>query len=173
MVTPIQLWDKYQGSLFKIMEALLMDLYEPRLPLPEEARESIQTQITNQGLNFEDYNITTEDGYILNLWHVWNPAISQKKVAFMQHGLIDIAGTWFFNTPEKSIAHQLANMGYDVWLGNNRGTVFSYRHVNLTVKDDEYWDFSFHEMGKYDVPANVDFILQKTGVEKLTYVGHS
>jgi pimeloyl-ACP methyl ester carboxylesterase len=91
----------------------------------------------------------------------------------MQHGLIDIAGTWFFNTPEKSIAHQLANMGYDVWLGNNRGTVFSYRHVNLTVKDDEYWDFSFHEMGKYDVPTNVDFILQKTGAEKLTYIGHS
>ena len=116
-----------------------MDLYEPRLPLPEEARESIQTQITNQGLKFEDFNITTDDGYILNLWHFWNPEITQKKVAFMQHGLIDIAGTWFFNTPEKSIAHQLANMGYDVWLGNNRGTVFSYRHVNLTVEDDEYW----------------------------------
>ena len=28
-------------------------------------------------------------------------------------------------------------------------------------------------MGKYDVPANIDFILQKTGAEKLTYIGHS
>jgi len=91
----------------------------------------------------------------------------------MQHGLIDIAGTWFFNTPEKSIAHQLAHIGYDVWLGNNRGTVFSYRHVNLTVHDKEYWNFSFNEMARYDVPTNVDFVLQKTGVEKITYLGHS
>lgn len=28
-------------------------------------------------------------------------------------------------------------------------------------------------MGKYDVPANVDFILEQTGFEKLIYMGHS
>jgi lysosomal acid lipase/cholesteryl ester hydrolase len=28
-------------------------------------------------------------------------------------------------------------------------------------------------MGKYDVPANIHFILNKTGVDKLTYIGHS
>jgi pimeloyl-ACP methyl ester carboxylesterase len=67
----------------------------------------------------------------------------------------------------------MANKGYDIWLGNNRGTVFSYRHVNLTVNDKEYWNFSFNEMGKYDVPTNIDFVLKQTGAEKLTYIGHS
>lgn len=85
-------------------------------------------------------------------------------MAFFQHGLIDVAGTWFFNTPDKSLAHLLAAEGYDIWLGNNRGTVNSYQHVNLTVNDKEYWNFSFDEMGKYDLPTNIDFVLQKTGV---------
>jgi len=64
------------------------------------------------------------------LWHVWKqnatPAVSketaERKVAFFQHGLIDIAGTWWFNTPEISIASKLANEGWDLWFGNNRGT---------------------------------------------------
>lgn len=28
-------------------------------------------------------------------------------------------------------------------------------------------------MAKYDLPATIDFILKKTGQEKLHYVGHS
>jgi len=47
----------------------------------------------------------------LSLWHVWNPLkidLNSTPV-FMQHGLIDIAGTWFFNEPSKSQAYILAN----------------------------------------------------------------
>ena len=60
-----------------------------------------------------------------------------------------------------------------MWFGNNRGTTNSYLHVNLTVEDTEYWDYSYNEMGKYDLPANVDYVLKKTGVSKITYMGHS
>jgi len=67
----------------------------------------------------------------------------------------------------------LALEGYDIWLGNNRGTVNSYMHQNLTIENKKYWEFSFHEMGKYDVASNIDFILHKTGASKLTYIGHS
>lgn len=91
----------------------------------------------------------------------------------MQHGLIDIAGTWFFNEPEKAPSYTLAKQGYDIWLGNNRGTAESHNHVSLTPKDAKYWEFSFNEMGKYDVPANIDFVLNKTKVERVTYFGHS
>ena len=28
-------------------------------------------------------------------------------------------------------------------------------------------------MGLYDTPANIDFILEKTGQQQLTYMGHS
>ena len=40
-------------------------------------------------------------------------------------------------------------------------------------KDDAYWQFTFHEMAIYDLPAMIDFILFKTKAEKLTYFGHS
>jgi len=34
-------------------------------------------------------------------------------------------------------------------------------------------DFSFHEMGVYDMTAAIDFILEKTGHSKLDIVGYS
>jgi lysosomal acid lipase/cholesteryl ester hydrolase len=87
--------------------------------------------------------------------------------------LIDIAGTWFFNTPQKSAATILAKEGYDIWLGNNRGTTNSFKHVNLTVEDKAYWQYTFNEMGKYDAPAFQRTVLNKTGKDQLVYVGHS
>ena len=39
--------------------------------------------------------------------------------------------------------------------------------------DEEFWEFSFDEMAKYDVPAAIKMVLNKTGVNNLTYIGHS
>lgn len=80
----------------------------------------------------------------------------------MQHGLIDDGGTWFFNNETLSLALTLVDMGYDVWVTNSRGTVYSNEHVNFTVDDEEYWNFTFHEMAKYDVPGNLNYILSHT-----------
>lgn len=33
--------------------------------------------------------------------------------------------------------------------------------------------FSFHEMGMYDVPATIDYILEYTNHSQLYYIGHS
>ena len=55
-------------------------------------------------------------------------------------------------------AFMLAKAGFDVWLGNNRGVEYSEGHVNLTTKDEAYWNFDFEEMGLYDVPAEIDYI---------------
>lgn len=40
-------------------------------------------------------------------------------------------------------AFQLADAGYDVWLGSYRGNEYSEGHVNLTVKDKKYWEHRF------------------------------
>ncbi len=71
------------------------------------------------------------------------------------------------------MAFILANLGYDVWLGNNRGNKYSKNHKNISIKEKKFWDFSFHEMGLYDLPAIIDYIRTTTGVEKITYIGHS
>lgn len=69
----------------------------------------------------------------------------------------------FLLNGEKSVAYQIARRGYDVWLGNNRGTNYSRKHVNYDLADKEthikYFDFSFVELAKYDVPCMIDFVL--------------
>jgi predicted alpha/beta hydrolase len=66
----------------------------------------------------------------------------------------------------------LANKGYDVWLGNNRGNKYSMDTVK-PMNSKDYWQFSYQQMGRYDVPANIDYVLTKTGQKTLSYAGHS
>lgn len=61
----------------------------------------------------------------------------------MQHGLISSADDWCLNTDKNSIALVLANKGYDIWLGNNRGNKYSMNHTSLNIKSRKFWDFSF------------------------------
>lgn len=73
-------------------------------------------------------------------------------------------------------AYMLADAGYDVFMGNARGTASSRQHVRLNWngrKRKEYWAFSWHEIGYYDLPASIDYILKLTKFEKLNYIGHS
>lgn len=67
----------------------------------------------------------------------------------------------------------LADAGYDVWMGNARGTTYSRKHISLSPDDKEFWDFSWHEIGYYDLPAMIDRALNVSGQEKLFYIGHS
>ena len=93
----------------------------------------------------------------------------------MQHGLFDSGDTWVNHYPNLAPAFQLANAGYDVFLGNNRGNQYSNRHKTLDpIKDDKkFHDYSFVEYGKYDLPAQINSALAISGNQKLTYVGHS
>ena len=60
---------------------------------------------------------------------------------------------------------QLADLGYDIWMGNNRGSQYSLGHVSLTTDDQEFWNFYQLEMGTIDVPTFIDFVLEKTELD--------
>jgi len=67
----------------------------------------------------------------------------------------------------------LADNCFDVWMSNSRGNFESKEHESLSIEGDEYWAFSWHEMGEYDVPAVVSHILDVTGKSQIHYAGHS
>ena len=78
------------------------------------------------------------------------------------------------NYVDKSPAFVLAEAGYDVWMSNSRGNKYSRKHTSLDPDwSDNFWRFSFDEMGEYDVPANMDYIMKYTGHQKLGVVAHS
>jgi len=94
------------------------------------------------------------------------------------HGVLDSSDAWGLNYENKSLCFILANLGYDVWLGNNRGNKYSKKHRYLNPKEKEFWNFTFHEMGQYDLPAIIKFIQKNTKstknkLKKITYLGHS
>lgn len=67
----------------------------------------------------------------------------------------------------------LADDGYDVWMLNVRGTTLSRGHKNRSISEQDYWDFSFHEIGFYDVSKTIDYVLEKTKSRSLNVVCHS
>lgn len=71
------------------------------------------------------------------------------------------------------LAYILADLGFDVWLGNARGNRYSRGHHSMSVESEEFWDFSWHEIGFYDIPAMINYVLDTTKKDKLDYIGHS
>jgi len=54
--------------------------------------------------------------------------------------LLDSGDSYFINGHKKSIGFVMADAGYDVWVGNNRGNKHSEGHVTLDANTDKkYW----------------------------------
>ncbi|XP_036590995.1 lipase member K-like [Trichosurus vulpecula] len=125
----------------------------------------------------EEYEVETEDSYILTLVRIphgrmGNNISAQQPVVFLQHGLLASSVSWVSNLPSNSLGFILADAGFDVWMGNSRGSTYSLKHAFLSRNSTQYWAFSFDELALYDLPASIDYIVKKTG-KKIYYVGHS
>lgn len=96
-----------------------------------------------------------------------------RPVALLQHGLLDQSSTWVLNFEKQSLGFLLADAGFDVWLGNMRGNVNGLRHKTLNPSQNEFWDFSWDEMSKYDLPGMINYALKISGQSQLFYIGHS
>ncbi|KAJ3659718.1 hypothetical protein Zmor_011392 [Zophobas morio] len=118
----------------------------------------------------ETHEVTSEDGYVLTMFRI--PAPNPKGVILIHHSIATYSQVYFFQGND-SLAITLWRNGFDVWLANQRGTSYSNRHVNMTKRDYGYWNFSFHEMGIYDVSSELELIREKTNNSQVTYFGHS
>lgn len=131
----------------------------------------------NRGIKLTIHKVVTPDNYILTLWRVASvipPPITRTRYPIiLQHGLLDSSFSWILNQKDQSLGYILPALGYDVWLTNNRGNKYSNEHKSLKTSDEAFWKFSFDEMGKYDLPASVEYIKTVTGSSKVIYIGHS
>nr|XP_039249554.1 gastric triacylglycerol lipase-like [Styela clava] len=147
-----------------------------KLPPDPDAKRNATELIRNKGLEADEHYVTTADGFILLVIRVRSPRIKphpDKLPVFLLHGLLSSCDCYINNLRNESLAFILADMGYDVWLGNIRGNRYTTRHQHLHPNDKEFWKWSFDEMGQYDVPVMVDFVLSQTGHKKLDFIGHS
>uniref|UniRef100_A0A674H212 Lipase n=1 Tax=Taeniopygia guttata TaxID=59729 RepID=A0A674H212_TAEGU len=172
------------GEMWLLLGALcLAQGLEDAIPGAEmfhnpESFMNISQKIHFHGYPSEEYEVMTEDGYFLSLNRIPHGKggvgrSGARTPVLIVHGFGLDGGDWVDNFPDNSLAFILADAGYDVWLGNNRGSSWSRRHRSLSVASQQFWDFSFHEMAMYDLPAMVGFILMETQQEQLFYVGHA
>ncbi|XP_011499581.1 PREDICTED: lipase 3-like [Ceratosolen solmsi marchali] len=126
--------------------------------------------INQENYPSETHIITTEDGYILTIFRI--PGALGSIPVFLQHGLLESSSGWLIAGKNKALAYILSDNGYDVWLGNARGNTFSRKHQTLSTSDPRFWNFSWQELGLYDLPAIITYISELKN-DSLFCVGHS
>ncbi|KAI1423937.1 Alpha/Beta hydrolase protein [Xylaria sp. FL1777] len=153
------------------------------------------------GLDVEEFQVQTEDGFIIDLWHVYDPreytkldeadrsyrgpdpftGKSKKRLkdptqkrkfpVLLMHGLLQSAGAYCVNDDD-SLAFYLCKSGYDVWLGNNR-CGFNPKHALLDYSDPRMWNWNIRQMGVFDLTSLTSRVIHETGFEKIGLVCHS
>lgn len=154
----------------------------PREDFPDVKNMKISTELRYYalalGLDLEEYTITTDDGYVLPLYRLIDPKVTDidnRKPILLQHGLLGSAGN-YLTTGFNSLAYHFLELGYDVWLGNNR-CFFEPKHTlyekNL-MSNEAFWDWDIRVLAYYDLPCIIDNVLaHKPLHSKLVLTGHS
>ncbi|KAL2324219.1 hypothetical protein Fmac_023277 [Flemingia macrophylla] len=143
---------------------------KPQLSLCEQL-------ILPSGYPCSEYMIETKDGFLLGLQRVSSSSSylrlrERGPPVLLLHGLFMAGDAWFLNTPDQSLGFVLADHGFDVWVGNVRGTRWSHGHVSLSEKNKQFWDWSWQELALFDVAEIVNYINSVTN-SKIFVVGHS
>lgn len=145
--------------------------------IAEDASLNTIGLIRKYGYNAEDHRVVTSDEYVLGVHRIaggpLSPPARGKPVAFLQHGMLSSSADYVLMGPQVSLGYMLSDLGYDVWMGNARGNRYSNTHLTKDNATEDYWDFSWHEVGIYDLPAMIDYVLRETGQQRLHYIGHS
>ncbi|KAL0892712.1 hypothetical protein ABMA27_014429 [Loxostege sticticalis] len=148
----------------------------------EDARLDVPGLVSKYGYPIESHEVVTPDGYILTLHRIPhgrdqnNRPDPNKKVVILVHGLMSSSACYLVLGPKNALGYVLAEEGYDVWLFNARGNFYSRRHTRLNPNskiNQNFWRFSWDEIGNIDLPASLTYIEKVTGQKKLHYIGHS
>lgn len=100
----------------------------------------------DKGYECETHEIQTEDGYIISVHRiprgVRDTRNKSRLPVLLMPALFSSSANFLLIGADKGLAFVLADHGYDVWIGNARGSTYGRRHANLDPdRDKEFWDF--------------------------------
>lgn len=155
------------------------------------------------GLDCEIFEVQTEDGFIIELWHLYNPLSykpnesSQRKPhspdVFPEHSA-SANGSQCAQGDKKYpvlMIHGLLQSAGAYCTNDddslafflaksgydvwlgNNRCGFKPRHVLLDYSDPRMWAWNIKQMGVMDLPALISRVLFETGFEKLGLIAHS
>ncbi|GKB29006.1 triacylglycerol lipase 1 [Tanacetum coccineum] len=85
------------------------------------------------------FETQTKDGFLLGLQRVStstiNLGVQSGPPVLLLHGLFMGGDAWFMDSPNESLGFVLADRGFDVWVGNVRGTKWSHGQANIVSPD--------------------------------------
>ncbi|KAJ8638404.1 hypothetical protein MRB53_012671 [Persea americana] len=128
------------------------------------------------GYSCFEHTVETRDGYLLAVQRISYGTGGIRTIpgppVFLQHGLFQGGDAWFANSKEESLGFILADYGFDVWVGNVRGTHWSHGHKSLSEKEKAFWDWSWQELAQYDLTDMITYVYSLTN-SKVFLVAHS
>ncbi|MQL78218.1 hypothetical protein Taro_010656 [Colocasia esculenta] len=123
-----------------------------------------------------EHTVQTTDGFLLTVQHIPHGKgilnAGPGRPVFLQHGLFQGGDTWFLNSVEESLGFILADQGFDVWVGNVRGTRWSLGHTSLSENKRAFWDWSWQDLAENDLRDMINYVYSITN-SKVFFVGHS
>lgn len=150
-----------------------MRMYRPK----DLETQNVQLNMAHRRI-LDSHVVQTRDGYILTLHRLSTGIARQEKtghrIVLLHHGLLGSSEDWLLLGPDKSLPYLLSDAGYDVWLANARGNCYSRGHVSVNTNFRQFWNFTWQEVGEYDLPAILHYIRNATNTTQgINYVGHS
>lgn len=145
-----------------------------QLPSPSQSTGFCESFVSSTTFKCTEDLVRTQDGFLLAVQRIStkNPLTVAKGPAFLYHGIMQGGETWVLNPGDGSLAFMMANSGYEVWIGNTRSSNFTYGHLKYTRKDKEFWNWTWDDLVKTDLPTMLQHVYNSSKA-KIYYVGYS
>jgi pimeloyl-ACP methyl ester carboxylesterase len=179
------------------------DEFEPLEGGPDPLVCDVRYYARRAGLDCEIFNVQTEDGFIIELWHLYNPRDYKRTNSaqrsphspelFPSDGT-RVAGSQYEDGEKKYpvlMIHGLLQSAGAYCTNDddslafflaksgydvwlgNNRCGFKPRHCTLKYGDPRMWAWNIRQMGVMDLPALISRVLSETGFEKLGLIAHS